>query len=168
MWIDEEVLAVLLSIVVVIGVLLASQIFIAGKVVNPFSEIAILGPEMKLAGYPKQLTAGEPFTLHVYIGNHEGKTMNYSVLVKLGNESTPVNSTHPLQASLITSFNRILIHGENATEPLTLRIDRPGLNQRLVFELWRCDESPGTLEYYGRFLQLWMNVTKPAEPTGGG
>ncbi|MCP8306169.1 MAG: DUF1616 domain-containing protein, partial [archaeon] len=96
--IDEEVSAVVLAVIVVIGIFSVSQAFLAGGVVEPFSELAVLGPNQKIGDYPKNLTAGENFTLYLYVGNHEGKVMYYRVYVKLGDRSSIINETTPLDS----------------------------------------------------------------------
>jgi len=64
-WIlDEEVLAVIAALVLV------SSVF---ALVEPFSELGLLGPDGKIGDYPREVEAGAPFSLNVYVGNHEGK-----------------------------------------------------------------------------------------------
>ncbi|MCP8309502.1 MAG: DUF1616 domain-containing protein, partial [archaeon] len=86
--IDEEVSTVALAVIVVIGAFSVSQAFLAGRVVEPFSELAVLGQNQKIGDYPKSLMVSENFTLYLYVGNHEGKVMYYRVYVKLGNLSS--------------------------------------------------------------------------------
>ena len=162
MLVDEEVLAVVLAVITAAGILTASQTLPVGRVAEPFSELAILGPEMKIGNYPREVAAGESFKLHVYVGNHEGRVMYYAVLIKLGNKSTPINETEPTNAPIIARYESILLNSnsENHTYPITLRIDKPGVNYRLIFELWRYDESIHRFRYHQRWCQLWLNVTE--------
>lgn len=51
---NEEVLAVLAAIVLVAAVLAGVQVLNAGRVVEPFSELGLLGPEGKIGSYPKR------------------------------------------------------------------------------------------------------------------
>ena len=155
--IDEEVTAVVLAIIVVFGVFSVSQVFLAGGVVEPFSELAILGPNQKIGDYPKNLTAGEEFDLYLYIGNHEGRVMHYRVYVKLGDQSSTINETVPLDVSPIEEYEQILLHNQTWLEPITLHIDEPGMNYRLVFEMWVYDID-GMFAYHGRWNQLWLNA----------
>jgi uncharacterized membrane protein len=157
--IDEEVKAVVLALIFVIGAFSVSQAFLAGRVVEPFSEIAILGPNQKIGDYPKNLTVGENFTLYLYVGNHEGKVMYYRVYVKLGNQSSIINESTPLDAPPIAQYEKILANNQTWLKPITLHIDEPGINYRLVFELWIYDSSLGKFRYHGRWLQLWINST---------
>lgn len=157
--IDEEVQAVVLAVIVVIGAFSVSQAFLAGRVVEPFSELAILGPNQKIGDYPKNLTAGENFNLYLYIGNHEGKVMYYRVYVKLGNRSSIINENNPLDAPPIAHYETILSNDQTWLKPITLHIDEPGINYRLVFELWVYKPEEGIFTYHGRWNQLWLNIT---------
>ena len=59
MLLDEEVQAVLAAIIIVIIVFATTQYFLAGKVVEPFSELGLLGEKMKIGDYPTSLIEGE-------------------------------------------------------------------------------------------------------------
>lgn len=157
--IDEEVTAVVLVIIVVVGVFTFSQVFLAGRVVEPFSELGVLGAKMKIGDYPKEVLVNESFKLYLYIGNHEGRIMYYTVYVKLGNRSTVINETVPADAPIIVFYEAILSHNETTIIPMNIKIDKPGRNVRLIFEMWIYDD--GFLKYHGRWCQLWLNVTAP-------
>ncbi|MDI9619966.1 MAG: DUF1616 domain-containing protein [Candidatus Nezhaarchaeota archaeon] len=162
---DEEVLAVLAAIVVVSCVFAAVQAFSAGRVVEPFSELGLLGPEGRIGGYPRAVVAGQPFTLNVYVGNHEGKTMYYRVLVKLGDSASTVNETVFLLAEPIAEVRAVLTHNSSRVIPLNITLREPAVRARLIFELWAFNEAAGDFAYHGRWNQLWINVT--GEPVGG-
>ena len=158
--VDEEVLAVVLAILVVVGVFAVAQVFFAGRVVEPFSELGILGPYMKIGDYPREVHVGEKFKLYVYVGNHMGRVMYYVVYVKLGNQSVPLNFTYPYPAPVIARFERILLHNESWIFPIYLAINETGINYRLVFELWIYNETTVSEQFHQRTCQLWLNVTE--------
>ncbi len=161
-WIlNEEVLAVLAAIVLVSAVIAWVQVLNAGRVVEPFSELGLLGPGGKIGGYPKEVVAGSPSTLNVYIGNHEGKTAYYRVLVKLGDSSAVINETTPLSAEPIMEVRAVLTHNSSQTIPVNITLYEPATRVRLVFEMWMFNETAGAFSYHGRWNQLWLNVTKP-------
>jgi len=165
---DEEVLAVLAAIVLVSSVFAGVQVLNAGRVVEPFSELGLLGAEGKIGGYPKEVAAGTPFTLNLYIGNHEGKTAYYKVLVKLGDNSSTINGTTPLSAEPIMEVRAVLSHNSSQIIPVNITLYEPATRLRLIFELWMFNETSGSFGYYqGVWNQLWLNVTKPhsAAPT---
>jgi len=162
--VDEQVKAVVLTALVVIGVFACSQTFFAARVVEPFSELGLLGPKMKIGDYPRELIVRESFTLYLYVGNHEGRVMYYAVLVKLGNRTTSISDEEPMDVPVFARYEVVLLDGKNWTRPVTLSVEEPGVNYRLVFELWTYNEGVHDFKYHGRWCQLWLNVTKPVVP----
>ncbi|MEM2240343.1 MAG: DUF1616 domain-containing protein [Candidatus Bathyarchaeia archaeon] len=158
MMLSGEVWAVVMAVVLVGAVFAVSQIFASSRVTEPFSELGILGPKMKIGDYPRIVVAGEAFRLYVYVGNHMGKPMYYVVFIKLGNATTPLN---PTPAEPFMRLDLILMHGENRTIPIDIAITEPGLNTRLIFELWTYNTTVKELTYHGRWCQIWLNVTIP-------
>lgn len=159
--VDEEVTAVILAVLVVVGVFAVSKTVFAGRVVEPFSELAVLGPNKKIGDYPRELVVGQPFNLCIYIGNHEGRVMYYRVIVKLGDRASNVSDAQPLDAPILASHESILMHGGNQTMPVTLSLADTGLNLRLVFELHVHNWEKDDFEYHRRWCQLWLNVNRP-------
>ncbi|MCX8204976.1 MAG: DUF1616 domain-containing protein [Candidatus Nezhaarchaeota archaeon] len=159
--IDKEVGAVVAAVIVVVGVFATSQALLSGRVVEPFSELGLLGPGMKIGDYPREVVVGQPFRLFVYIGNREGKTMYYQVRVKLGDRASFINGTVPMEAPTLAKYERVLVHNQTVIYPVELAIDREGRGLRLVFELWAYDEQAGQFKYHGRWNQLWINATAP-------
>lgn len=147
----------IIAVIVVVGVFATSQLIFGERVVDPFSELAVLGPNMKIGDYPTEVFEDEPFNLYLYVGNQEGEVKYYSVLVKLGSASSTINASTFMDAPVLERFDLVLLSGENWTQPVSLNIDKPTTNLRLTFELWVLDE---TLLYDGRFCQIWMNVTE--------
>ncbi|MCS7120861.1 MAG: DUF1616 domain-containing protein [Candidatus Bathyarchaeota archaeon] len=156
---DEEVLAVISAIVLVSTVFAVVQVFNAGRVVEPFSELGLLGPDGLIGGYPKEVSVGQPFRLNVYVGNHEGRVMYYLVLVKVGDNSSTINDSSPLNADAILEIRTVLTHNSSVVVPVNVTLYEPGLNRRLVFEMWIYNETSRGFSYHGRWNQLWLNVT---------
>jgi uncharacterized membrane protein len=154
----EHACAVILAITLIISTFTAYQFFLGERIVEPFSELGILGHGMKLAEYPKEVIAGETITLYIYVGNHMGKPMYYAVLVKLGDNETAVN---PAPVQPFIKLERVLLHNENWTSPINITLAKPGLNQRIIFELWMYNETMGQTQYHERWGQIWVNVTSP-------
>lgn len=158
---DDEVLAVIVAIFIVASVFAVVQAINAGRVVEPFSEIGLLGPDKKIGNYPKEVIAGRPTLLHVYIGNHEGRTMYYRILVKVGDKTSTINSSVPLNAEPIMELRAVLLHNTSVMIPVNVTLHEPRTNARLVFEMWIFNETSKAFTYYGRWTQLWINVTRP-------
>ncbi|MCS7114985.1 MAG: DUF1616 domain-containing protein [Candidatus Bathyarchaeota archaeon] len=168
---DEEVLAVIAAILIVSAVFAAVQVLNAGRVVEPFSELGLLGPGGKIADYPRVVGAGQPFRLNVYVGNHEGRVMYYRVLVKVGDKNSTVNETTPMAAEPMMELRTILAHNTSEVLPIDVVLKSPAENVRLVFEMWVYNETAGAFTYHGRWNQLWLNVTgdmpQPTQPQTG-
>lgn len=160
MIIDPEVLAVILALIVVIGVFAVAQVYVSGRVVEPFSEIGLLGPKMKIGDYPTEVVVGEKIKLYIYLGNHMGYPVWYVVFLKIGDRLTFVNETIPANVEPVWSYEILLDHNSNVTIPITLSLNKTGTNVRVIFELWTINEN-GELAYHNRWVHLWVNVTKP-------
>jgi len=72
-----------------------------------------------------------------------------------------INENVSANAPILDRYEIILPHGENITIPVSLKIQRPYRNARLIFEMWIYDPASETLRYHGRWVQLWINVTAP-------
>lgn len=129
--------------------------------VEPFSELGILGPNGKLGDYPRELTTSQEFNLYLYVGNHEGSSQYYQIKAKIGDQTQNVSDTAPLNAPTTMIWETILENESNSTIPIKMSVDQPGLNKRLVFELWRYDTTTHDFLYHQRWTQLWLNVTQP-------
>ena len=136
------------------------QAFFADRVVEPFSELGVLGPNMKIGDYPRELVVGEEFDLFLYVGNHMGSVEYYRVYVKLGDRGLNVSDVVAYPAPVLTSFDAVLMDKSNVTIPMTLSVPEAGVNSRLVFEMHRFDEDVSEFVYHERWNQLWLNVTE--------
>lgn len=161
--IDDEVKAVALILVGLMAAVAVYPILAESRIVEPFSELGVLGPNGKLGDYPRELAVGQPFSLFLYVGNHEGRSEYYRVLVKLGNQSSNVSDAVAFDAPVVANWDVLLPNESNSTIPITLSVPRAGLNQRLVFELHRFEPGVDLFVYHQRWNQLWMNVTAPSK-----
>ncbi len=157
MIINEEVWAVILAILIVGSVFAISQAYLSHRVIEPFSELGLLGKHMKIGDYPRKLIVGEEAFFYVYVGNHMGRPMYYIVMVKIGNRSTPID---PAPLKPVLTFERVLMNNETWIFPVHLKMSKPGINLRIIVELWIYNETTGKIQYHNRWTQLWVNVTK--------
>jgi uncharacterized membrane protein len=158
--VDEEVTAVVLALLLVVGVFAVAQPYFANRVVDAFSELAVLGSNGKIGDYPKSLVVGERFSLFIYVGNHEGCSVYYRVYVKLGERSSLISANVSLAVAPMAEYDVILQDNQTWLQPVALQIDSPGANYRLVFELWRYHPEERVFVYEGKWVQLWLNVTR--------
>lgn len=157
--IDDEVKAIMIIILLASAVISVYPILEEGRIVEPFSELGVLGPYGKLGDYPRELAAGQKFNLFLYVGNHEGSSEYYQVIAKLGDQNQNISDTTPLEAPITKTWKTLLDNESNTTIPIELSINEAGLNKRLVFELWRYDADTHAFTYHQRWTQLWLNVT---------
>jgi uncharacterized membrane protein len=159
--IDNELRAVSIGIILILGVGLVGQYFYGGGLSQPFSEVGILGPAGKFGGYPSQLVIGSNYTLDLYVANHEGHSMMYTVYEKIGSRSSIINQTVSLATSPVASFWFVLPNNDTVVRPITVRLSTAGLNVRLVWELWVYSPVSDSLTYDGSWAQLFVNATEP-------
>jgi uncharacterized membrane protein len=149
--IDDEVKAVVLTILLASAIIAVYPIVEERRIVEPFSELGILGSNGKLGDYPHQVAVGQSFNLFLYVGNHEGRCEYYRIVEKLGDQSSNVSDVSPLDAPVKASWETILPRESNSTIPISFSVDSAGLNRRLVFELWKYDLSSHEFVYYQRW-----------------
>ncbi len=154
----EEVCALILALIIIISVFAASQVFFPRGIAEPFSELGVLGPNMKIGDYPKEIVAGETIKLYIYVGNQMGKPVYYLVMVKLGDNRTSVN---PAPNKSILQFERVLLQNGTWIFPAYITLTEASLNQRIIFELWMYNETSNQNQYHERWGQVWINVTAP-------
>lgn len=160
---NEKELSVALVLVVLCGeAAIASPFLTSIRISQPFSEVGILGPSGKIAGYPANVTAGENFTLDLFVANHEGRVMYYRVYEKVGNRSSTVSQSAPMSAPTVAYFDVVLKDNQSLLTPVTIDLEIPAANARLVFELWAYSADLGSFEYEGAWAQIWLNVTAAA------
>jgi len=158
--IDDELRAVSIVLLVLLGVGIAGQYFFAASLSQPFSEIGILGQNGKLSGYPTEpLVVGTNYTLDLYVGNYEGHSMMYTVYEKLGTQFSVINQTVPLAADPVAEYWFVLPNNDSATQPITVNLKSPGHEIRIVWELWDFAPSSNSWVYDGSWAQLFVNAT---------
>jgi uncharacterized membrane protein len=126
---------------------------------NGFSEIAVFGQNGTLGDYPANLHVNSPFDLYGYIENHQGFTEYYEFLVKLGNKSTSISNTTYAKAPVLFQILHVIGNNQNYSFPIFLAIGEPGLDQRLIFELWMFNTNDKEFVYTGVWAAIWLNVT---------
>lgn len=120
--------------------------------------------ELKLSGYPTNLTTGESERFVLGIGNEEGATREYTAVVLL--QRTQANGSDGtltvVEEVTVDRFQTTV--GDGETNRLPHKVDPRGLtgeNLRLVYLLY-VDEPPAdpTIENAYRELHLWVDSTE--------
>jgi len=140
----------ILSIVLVISILL-SVVTLVYVVVTPkqgerFTEFYILGSGGMADNYSTNLVAGESVDVVVGIVNHEYAPLNYSLELRLNNETMDIPD----------SYRHIsLEHNDTWEQPLSFAPELTGSDMKLQYLLYREDNMSQSY----RDLHLWINVT---------
>jgi uncharacterized membrane protein len=143
----DKALAALLAISILASI--GSLAYVIG---NPrgeesFTEFYILGSDKMAADYPTEYVLGGSGTVFVGITNHEHRTMDYTLEIRLENRSLPL----PEDKKYIRLENN-----ESWEEPVTFTPSVEGQNMKLEFLLF--NETEKSVPY--RNTHLWINVTK--------
>ena len=143
--------ALAVSLVFLVLASVGSLAYIIGnpKEGEHFTEFYVLGPDKTIGNYPTEFVKGEKGTVFVGIVNHEYRTVDYTMDVKLGNKSLPL----PEKQKHI-----ILGHNISWEEPIVFTPAVEGNGTKLEFLIFNETEKK---EPY-RNLHLWINVTKGA------
>lgn len=145
----DRVLAVLLVFLVLASVGGLAYIIGTPKEGEHFTEFYILGLNRTAGDYPTEFIHGENGTVIVGIVNHEYRPVDYTMEIRLENQSLPL----PKNQRKIS-----LEHNMSWEEPVTFTPPLEGNNMKLEFLIF--NETEKTVPY--RDLHLWINVTKEA------
>jgi uncharacterized membrane protein len=143
----EKILRIFLAISVLMLVGTVAYLSIVPHEREPFTEFYILGSDGKADNYTTEYVQGESGTVIIGVTNHEHRTVNYTLDVRLENESLP----------LPENLKNIQLE-DNTTmeEPLEITPSVEGENMELQFLLF--NETEKDIPY--RDLRLWINVTE--------
>ncbi len=128
-----------LAIVVVSG--LTVYIASAPKIDEQFTEFYMLGINGELADYPVNLTLGDTGVIIVGLTNHEYETVNYTLIVRLNNQT------------IQTIDNIFIDHKMNWTQNCSFT---PTITGKLNLDLQLYKNADFEQPY--RSLKLWVNV----------
>jgi len=146
---EKTIIITIVVALVIIGALLVN-LALTPAPKETLSAIYYLDSEKQTENLPKTVVLGENSTFSLWVGveNHNGTTMNYSVLIKVDDGQS---SKNPSPAEPTESFEKTLLNEEFWEFPVTISIDRLGHN-RIIFELWFFNGT--TLEYTGNWVNL--------------
>jgi uncharacterized membrane protein len=161
---NTYVIAVAIALLIA-SVLLATTFFLTPTSNQGYMTIYLLDSNRKAADYPELLVANVNSTFSVFVGveNHMGKTVNYSVLVKVTSDSNP---TFSVEANPIQTFNGTLTNkeGASAENVASVSLDQPG-KYFVAFELWIQNQDTGALKYTNNFVALNIQVISDQNST---
>ena len=153
-------------IAVAIALLIASVLLAVTYFITPISNqgyltIYLLDSNRKAANYPEALTANvnSTFSVFVVVENHEGQTVDESVLVKVISDNNPI---FPINTSATQTFNGTLKDEETTENVATVSLSQPG-NYLVAFELWI--QKEGNLQFTGELVALNIQVSAEENAT---
>lgn len=143
----EKSLKIILALFFLILIGTGAYVVLVPQEKNPYTEFYILGTNGMANNYTTQYIQGETGNYTIGIANHEYKTMNYTIEVRLENKSLhlPENLQHIK-----------LAHNTTLEEPLKITPPFEGKNMKLEFLLF--NETEKNVPY--KDLRLWINVGK--------
>jgi uncharacterized membrane protein len=161
----DRVLSVILIIAIVTAIATTIYVIAVTKEREKYTEFYILGPGGKAADFPTRFAAGEPQNVTIGIGNHEYRTVNYTVetvLLSISfNQETNVSFIDTFQ--ILDRWAISLPHNETLEVPYTFMVDDID-NNRLEFLLFNEKVPSETVTGMNRIsasyrdLNLWITV----------
>lgn len=140
----ERQLMLVLSVALVASVLGVVYLsFTPDQGTDPYTEFYLLGSEGNASDYPKDLSVGEPGAFTVGIGNHEHRSMRYTLVFQLENDTIDTKTA---------SVER----GETREEEYVF-VPRSAGYKRLQIHLYRGEVERSSGEPY-LSLHLWISV----------
>jgi len=149
----DKVLTVFLIFSIFLSVTTLIYVVLTPKEGEHFTEFYILGHEGKADNYTTKYVIGENGTIIVGIVNHEYRPINYTMEIRLENESLLL----PKNLKYIT-----LAHNDTWEEPVTFTPSLVGKNMKLEFLLF--NETNKSIPY--RDLRLWIDVNSTETARG--
>lgn len=159
----DRILNILLLIAVLSAVITVIFVIAVPKQGEKFTEFYVLGENGKAADYPDRVVFGQQYPLSIGIGNHEYRTVTYTVetwavLMESDNETNTsvVRAMDPLWQRTVT-----IAHNETVTIPWNLSLEEGGYN-RVEFLLFNesVPAAAGSDRIGGSYrdLHLWVTV----------
>jgi uncharacterized membrane protein len=162
----------LLNILLVVSVLLAmasvTYAVAVPKQGEAFTEFYVLTENETGAlvadDYPTEFTAGESKPLHLGIGNHEHRDVEYTVVVALHRVQMENNTTQVLEGQRLQRLDAVVPANGTWHRQINVTPTMEGERLRLTFLLYQ-DAPPANPsdENAYRELHLWVNVTSTSQ-----
>jgi uncharacterized membrane protein len=166
----DRILSTILLIAIIAAVATTVYVIIVPKEGEKFTEFFILGAKEKAADYPTLLVSGENSSLFIGIGNHEYKTINYTLETYMMNVTfDEITNTSSIQKmDRLDSFMVPVQHNQTVTTPYSFVPPSSGYN-RIGFLLFNETVPVDTVKDMDRInssyrdLHLWVTVRSRQE-----
>ena len=163
-----------LTVVTVVSIVLAvssvGYAFAVPKQADAFSEFYILTEqddgELRAEDYPTEFTAGDPRPLVVGIGNHEHRTVEYTVIVELQRVDIDGETATTRERARLLRREPTVSDEGTWTDTVEIAPEMEGERLRLTFMLFESEPpSEPTIEDAYRETHLWVNVSAAGSAT---
>ena len=161
----DRILSVILLIAIIAAVATTVYVIVVPKEGEKFTEFFILGEKQKAADYPTSLVTGRNSSLYIGIGNHEYRTVNYTVETYFTNMSfdDQTNTSSLESMNLLDRFTVSVPDNETVTRPYSFTPATKTFNRIdfLLFNESVPDSGVTGLERINRSyrdLHLWVTV----------
>ena len=151
----KRVCAVIMGIMFLFALISVSGLLVPIEQGESFSELGILSQNKTMDNYPSQTGINQTIHLYGYVGNHMGEPMLYTVLAKLGDNQTVEN---PALTQPFEQYSRVVSNNQNWTFPIDISLSKPGINQRIIFELWAYNQTLNHNQYQNIYGHININV----------
>jgi len=141
----EKNLRIILALSFLILLVTGVYVILVPQDKEPYTEFYVLGANGTANNYKTDYIQGESGTYFIGITNNEHRTMDYTMEVRLKNQSLPL----PENLQHIK-----LAHNKTLVEPLEITPSVEGENMKLEFLLF--NETEKNIPY--KDLRLWINV----------
>jgi uncharacterized membrane protein len=160
----DRILNVILILAILTAILTTVYVIAVPKQGERFTEFYILGEDRKAAGYPDRISVGEHYPLYIGVGNHEYRTVAYTIETwGLVMEPDSTNTSRILAMDPLWQHPLTLAHNETTIVPYDLSLTQEGYNrvEFLLFNETVPDPSVSGMDRINasyRDLHLWVTV----------
>ena len=161
----DRALSIILIIAIIAAVATTVFVIVVPKEGEKFTEFFVLGEKQKAADYPTQLAAGDKGSLYIGIGNHEYRTINYTVETYLltMNFDEKTNTSSLAAMDRLDRFTVPVENNQTVVQPYSFSPGKTSYN-RIEFLLF--NETVPSAAVIGmdrinssyRDLHLWLTV----------
>jgi len=161
----DRVLSIVLLCAILAAVATTVYVIVVPKEGEKFTEFFILGEKKMAADYPTRLVAGENSSLFIGIGNHEYRTITYTVetylMAMTFDEKTNTSSLQAMDR--IDRFTVPVSHNQTVITPYSFSAKKAGYNriEFLLFNQTVPDDRVSGIDRINRSyrdLHLWVTI----------
>jgi len=152
---DKRV-TIILGVLIIIAVTLTIYVIVVPKIGEKFTEFYVLGMNGTADQYPQNLSVGENASVILGITNHEYRTINYTIVVWLVNETTSFNAPG--------NNNETVVNHMWFVDEITVSLNHTPVNLETLEEpQWEYNYSFSLLQRGSSFKLEFLLFTTPTE-----